>query len=150
MTDEIAQLEKALADAQAKSTAWTERRHALPPGSSRARVTTANANWARAAEHRDRCRDRLDAAKAKMVSEQTAAVVPAAPVAPVIAVGAKLTLGRQTYTVYSVGRFVVRMTGARGGEADLVQNQKNPTLWALCKGTRSEWYRQTADGFQPY
>lgn len=41
--------------AAAKSSAkWAERRAALPPGSSRARVTTANAGWARAAEERDR------------------------------------------------------------------------------------------------
>ncbi|MCB9507993.1 MAG: hypothetical protein H6697_10040 [Myxococcales bacterium] len=30
-------------------------RHALPPGSTRARVTTANARWASQAEERDRC-----------------------------------------------------------------------------------------------
>lgn len=44
---ELARLEKAAAKAG-------ERRAALPAGSSRARVTTANARWARAAEARDR------------------------------------------------------------------------------------------------
>lgn len=32
---------------------WAARRASLPPGSSRARVTTANAKWAQAAEARD-------------------------------------------------------------------------------------------------
>jgi hypothetical protein len=36
-------------------------RAALPPGSSRARVTTANARWANAAEARDRCQERIEA-----------------------------------------------------------------------------------------
>ncbi|HEU4727722.1 MAG TPA: hypothetical protein VFT22_07530 [Kofleriaceae bacterium] len=66
----IAQLEKRLADAQAKSTRAAERRAALPPGSSRARVTTANANWARAAEHRDRCAEELEAARAGAARRQ--------------------------------------------------------------------------------
>lgn len=66
MTNKIARLERALADAQAASLRAMDRRRALPPGSSRARVTTANANWARAAEHRDRCAARLDAARAEL------------------------------------------------------------------------------------
>jgi hypothetical protein len=36
-------------------------RGALPPGTSRARVTTANANWARKAEHRGRLQGRAEA-----------------------------------------------------------------------------------------
>lgn len=36
-----------------------EARGRLPHGSSRAKVTTANARWARAAEHRDRLAERL-------------------------------------------------------------------------------------------
>ncbi len=36
-------------------------RAALPPGSSRARVTTANARWMRAAEYRDLVQARLAA-----------------------------------------------------------------------------------------
>ncbi len=58
----IADLRKQLARAQAKSLLWADRRRALLPGSSRARVTTANANWARAAEHRDRIAALLDEA----------------------------------------------------------------------------------------
>lgn len=144
MTNEIKQLEKALADAQRKSIKCAERRHALPPGSSRARVTTANANWARAAEHRDRCSDRLDAAKAKLASESAKPAEPALA----IEVGGRLTLGHQTYTVAAVGKFIIRLCGSRGGRADLVQNLKNPTLWSLVKGVRSEWYRQDAAGFR--
>ncbi len=48
-------------EAERRSKAAMARRQALPPGSSRARVTTANANWARAAEQRDRVQDRLRA-----------------------------------------------------------------------------------------
>lgn len=44
----------ALEKAQAKSDAASRSRAALPPGSSRARVTSANARWMRAAEERDR------------------------------------------------------------------------------------------------
>jgi hypothetical protein len=40
-------------------------RAALPPGSSRARVTTANARWACAAEARDRCQERIEALEAE-------------------------------------------------------------------------------------
>lgn len=39
---------------EAKSAALADARFALPPGSSRARVTSANAKWKRAAEARDR------------------------------------------------------------------------------------------------
>jgi len=45
---------RALAKAQAASTKASEARAALPPGSSRAKVTTLNARWMRAAEERDR------------------------------------------------------------------------------------------------
>lgn len=43
--------------AQAASTRAQDARSRLKAGSTRARSTTANANWARAAEHRDRCAD---------------------------------------------------------------------------------------------
>lgn len=46
---------KALVLAQEKSDRAAESRARLPAGSSRARVTTANARWMRAAEERDRC-----------------------------------------------------------------------------------------------
>jgi len=52
---------KPLARAAAKSVKASEARAALPPGSSRARVTTANARWARAAEERDRVAAQLTA-----------------------------------------------------------------------------------------
>lgn len=45
---------KALELAERTSLKAAERRGSLPPGSSRARVTTANADWARKAEGRDR------------------------------------------------------------------------------------------------
>jgi hypothetical protein len=48
-----------LATAQAKSTKAMEARGRLPIGSTRARVTTANANWMRAAEFRDRIAEQL-------------------------------------------------------------------------------------------
>jgi hypothetical protein len=44
---------KALETAERVSLAAADRRGALPPGTSRARVTTANADWARKAEGRD-------------------------------------------------------------------------------------------------
>lgn len=45
--------------AQRKSWAAMDRRRAYEPGTSRARSTTANANWARAAEQRDRVEQAL-------------------------------------------------------------------------------------------
>lgn len=55
---ELDRLEKASARA-------AERRSALPAGSSRARVTTANAFWARVAEARDRVATELRDAEEK-------------------------------------------------------------------------------------
>ena len=52
--DRLLDLTQQLVRAEAASLAACDARAALPPGSSRARVTTANARWARAAEHRDR------------------------------------------------------------------------------------------------
>ena len=52
-------LARELARAEAASAKAAEARSRLPPGSSRARVTTANARWARAAEHRDDVARRL-------------------------------------------------------------------------------------------
>mgnify|MGYP000355425238 CR=1 FL=1 len=51
---ELRALLKRYIDAQAASTRAQEARARLQAGSTRARSTTANANWARAAEHRDR------------------------------------------------------------------------------------------------
>ena len=60
--DDLLKAVKALVDAERASLLAAQRRHELPPGSSRARVTTANANHARKAEARDR---KLDAAAAE-------------------------------------------------------------------------------------
>ena len=62
----IALLRRELARLEKASIKFGERRTALPIGSSRARVNTANARWARATEARDRVerelREALDAA----------------------------------------------------------------------------------------
>lgn len=50
----LARMMRDLAAAQVKSERASAARRDLPPGSSRARVTSANARWMRAAEHRDR------------------------------------------------------------------------------------------------
>lgn len=50
----VEQLRRELERLEKKSKAAAEARSALPPGSSRARVTSANARWARAAAARDR------------------------------------------------------------------------------------------------
>lgn len=60
---EVRRLERELARAQKASTRASDARASLPPGSSRARVTTANARWMRAAEHRDRIAAQLGALK---------------------------------------------------------------------------------------
>lgn len=62
MSDSIPTLVRALVAAQARSTKTSEARLALPAGSSRARVTTANARWMRASEDRDRREAALRAA----------------------------------------------------------------------------------------
>ena len=58
---ELRLLLKRYLDAQTASTRAQDARHRLQPGSTRARVTTANANWANAAEHRDRCAAAVEA-----------------------------------------------------------------------------------------
>lgn len=50
----VALLRSALLAAERASARAAAARSRLPPGSSRARVTSANAKWSRAAEHRDR------------------------------------------------------------------------------------------------
>lgn len=54
-----AALRRALAKANAESQRWAEKRATLPAGSSRAKVTTANARWMSACESRDRVAQRL-------------------------------------------------------------------------------------------
>lgn len=65
MTDPktIARLEREVSRLTAKSLAASEARYRLPAGSPRARVTTANARWMRAAEARDRAVAALAAAR---------------------------------------------------------------------------------------
>lgn len=53
MNSRVRKLRRLLDAATAKSAKLAEARAALPAGSTRARVTTANARWARAAEARD-------------------------------------------------------------------------------------------------
>jgi hypothetical protein len=50
---------RALVAAQRASERGMEARMRHPVGSSRAKSTTLNANWARSAEHRDRCEECL-------------------------------------------------------------------------------------------
>lgn len=55
----IARWFRELERAQRKCDATRARRESLPAGSSRAKVTTANARWMSACEHRDRCEANL-------------------------------------------------------------------------------------------
>lgn len=64
MPPELVQLQCEVARLQAASTRTMEARAALPAGSSRARVTSANARWMRAAEARDRAVAALEDARA--------------------------------------------------------------------------------------
>lgn len=68
----VAQLEKALERAQAASSKASEARAALPAGSSRKRVTSANARWMRKAEERDRIAAQLEQARAAVSSGEGA------------------------------------------------------------------------------
>ena len=54
-----AALRRALTKANAESQRWGEKRRALPAGSSRAKVTAANARWISACEVRDRIAQKL-------------------------------------------------------------------------------------------
>lgn len=56
----IADAADKLDKAQRTSIRWCEERGALLPGSSRARITTTNARWTQAAEHRDKCKEALE------------------------------------------------------------------------------------------
>ena len=59
-------LRRDLERANAKSIRLCQARADLPPGTSRARVTTANARWARAAEERDRLLRAVEMAEAQL------------------------------------------------------------------------------------
>ena len=76
--------------AQAASTRAQDARSRLQAGTTRARSTTANANWARAAEHRDRCAD--------AVSEYLCALVRTPVVAAIREAGTYLDGTRDTDT----------------------------------------------------
>lgn len=56
---ELARRARLWADAVAESEKASEARMKLDPGSSRARITTANARWSTKAEHRDHCEANL-------------------------------------------------------------------------------------------
>ncbi len=68
MSAPLSHLVRELARAQKASERASAARAALPPGSSRARVTTANARWMRAAEHRDRLLAQVEALRGNAVS----------------------------------------------------------------------------------
>lgn len=87
---ELRALLKRYLDAQAASTRAQEARARLQAGTTRARSTTANANWARAAEHRDRCAD--------AVSEHLCALVRPPVVAAIREAGTYLDGTRDTDT----------------------------------------------------
>lgn len=59
-----AQLERLLQIAEERAAKASEARQSLPAGSSRARVTSANARWSSAAEERDRVWQQLEDYKA--------------------------------------------------------------------------------------
>lgn len=63
---ELKAAERELAKANRKSDAKAEARRRLGPGSSRARVTTANAKWAQAAEARDRVAAKVTELRAQL------------------------------------------------------------------------------------
>lgn len=56
---ELERMKKAYNKAVEDARKWSERRRSLPAGSTRARITTANARWAQAAEHRDHLEKRI-------------------------------------------------------------------------------------------
>lgn len=56
---ELAEIARLLVDCQSKVEKASERRMSLPPGSSRAKVTSANARYMAACENRDREHDIL-------------------------------------------------------------------------------------------
>lgn len=65
-------------------------------------------------------------------------------------VGSAVQLGRAVYTVTQESSFGLELRGKRGGESTLVQNAKNPDMWAhtwmVGYRSRSQWYRRTATG----
>lgn len=72
---ELRALLKRYIDAQAASTRAQDARGRLEAGSTRARVTTANANWAKAAEHRDRCKDAVETRLCELVRPPVVAAI---------------------------------------------------------------------------
>ena len=76
---ELRALLKRYIDAQAASTRAQDARARLQVGSTRARSTTASANGARAAEHRDRCADAVEAKLRALVGPPVAEAPKPAP-----------------------------------------------------------------------
>lgn len=68
----IRRYERLLEKAERDSKKAAEARGNLPPGSTRARITTANARWWTAAEHRDTIREHLEALRAHMNPSEAA------------------------------------------------------------------------------
>jgi hypothetical protein len=68
LVSEIERLRRELAKAQSDSSKAMAARAALAAGSTRARVTSANARWARAAEQRDRVAAALSTAEGKLAT----------------------------------------------------------------------------------
>lgn len=61
----------------------------------------------------------------------------------------KLTLGKTTYNIMAATKSDMALAGPRGATSSLVQNQKNPTLWAhvpFSNPNNVTWYRQNEDG----
>lgn len=65
----VARYEREWRAAQAKSEAASRRRAGLGPGCSRAAITTANARWMSAAEHRDRLLERFERAREEFAAQ---------------------------------------------------------------------------------
>lgn len=73
MLRQVVERAQVLLKAQIASERACDARGAMEPGSSRARLTTANARWMRAAEDRDRCERNLifALAAAGFITEET-------------------------------------------------------------------------------
>ena len=66
----LARYEREFEKANERSLGLAAKRMTLPEGSSRARITTLNAKWSIAAEHRDRLLERLERARAMCIGRE--------------------------------------------------------------------------------
>lgn len=112
--------------AGAKSERLAQARGALPAGSSRARVTTANARWMRAAEERDR----IERERAHPEAE-----VPHVPSASDASTPGSVRLGKMVYRVQP-SKLGYRLIGPRGGVVEAVRNIHSGQF-ALLVGTKA-------------